>query len=179
MKGNVHSTLLFCEGRTLPVEFEHQLRLVEHGVFELLIERDGLTRADIDAELAEHAAPEVVHVGVEHAHRLAFGRGLLPARHVYGAVGAGRLAEPAGDAAVMVVGVVEHRERPAEAGREHELGAVLGVALRALAREELAHGGPQTRRQRTDGAEEIRDITFESVHDLPVKNASGIRRRPP
>ena len=44
------------------VQRQYQFRAVEYGMLEVLVERDGIVRAGIDAELAEHARTEVVFV---------------------------------------------------------------------------------------------------------------------
>ena len=109
------------------------------GVLEIGREADRAGRAGVDAQVAEHARPQVVLVAHQPFFGLARpGVGDRLGREADGPVGAGRLAQPAGDAPVAPLGVVGHRQRAAETVVHLQRGPVFGILLGDLGREELA-----------------------------------------
>ena len=122
------------------VQRQDQLGAVVNGVLEVLVERDGIVRAGVDAQLAEDARAEVVLILGQYFLLLAvFGRDGL-AGHLDGAIGASHLAQAAGNAVVFVVLVVGHGQCPAETVEHLQFLPVLGILFRHLFREEFTHG---------------------------------------
>ena len=99
------------------VQRQYQFAAVEYGMLEVLVERNGIVRAGIDAKLAEYARTEVVFVLRQYLLFLAVFRFYRLARHLDGVVGASRLAQAAGHAMVFVLLVVGHCQRAAETFR--------------------------------------------------------------
>ena len=129
------------------------------GVLEIGREADRAGRAGVDAQVAEHARPQVVLVTHQPPLRTPrLGIYDVFSRQADRAVGACRLAEPAGDAAVLPLGVVRHREFAAEAVVHLQRRPVLGVLFRHLGREELPPGHLHAREQRPQPVKKSFDI---------------------
>ena len=108
----------------------HQFTARVDGVFERGFELDGLLRAHFHAELAEHAAAEVVAVFYQYFFLFAgFVRDEFGG-DFDGAVRAVHLADAAGDAFVVVVFVVRHYQFTAESVEHFQRGPVFRVLLR-------------------------------------------------
>ena len=44
------------------IQSQDKLRPVKDGVFEVLVERDGVVRTSVDTQLAEHTSSEVIFI---------------------------------------------------------------------------------------------------------------------
>lgn len=108
------------------VQRQYQFAAVEYGMLEVLVERNGIVRAGIDAKLAEYARTEIVFVLRQYLLFLAVFRFYRLARHLDGVVGASRLAQAAGHAMVFVLLVVGHCQRAAETFGEFQRLPVSG-----------------------------------------------------
>ena len=140
-----------------------QLGARVYRVFEIGRETDGPRRAGVDAQMAEHARPQVVLVKHQAAFRLArLGIGDHLGGDTDGFVGTCRLAEAAGDALVLPPGIVGHGQLAAETVEHLERGPVLGVLLGDLLGEELPPGHLHTRQQGSQPVEKSFDI---ATHD--------------
>lgn len=138
----------------------HQLRAVEHCMFEAGIERNRIVRASCDTELAEHARTEVVLVLCQYLLFLAVFSLYHFTRHRDGIVGACHLAQPARYAAMLVLVVMRHGQRTTEAIEHLQCRTVLGILLRHLPAAEDGHGSFHTRQQGADAMHQSAQITI-------------------
>ena len=132
------------------VQRQYQFAAVEYGMLEVLVERNGIVRAGIDAKLAEYARTEVVLVLRQYLLFLAVFRFYRLARHLDGVVGASRLAQAAGHAMVFVLLVVGHCQRAAETFGEFQRLPVFRILFGGLLPPENGHGGFHARQQGSD-----------------------------
>lgn len=121
------------------VQCQNELGTVEHGMLKFLVESDGMVWAGVDAQLAEHARAKVVFILGQNAFFLSVFRGDGLAGHFDGTVGAGHLAQSAGNATVLVPFIVWHDKCTTETVEHFQLPSVLRILFRNLLREELAH----------------------------------------
>ena len=130
------------------IELLQQLLALEHGVLEFVAEADGIVRTSIHAQFAEHARAQVVLIVNQYFSFLAVFAFHHLGSHLDGAVGAGHLAQTAGNAAVLVVLVVRHDQRATVALRDVQGGvAVFRILLRDILAEVYTDGGAHTDQQ--------------------------------
>ena len=142
------------------VEHFDQLRAIEHRIFVALVESDSTMWASTCAEHAEHAATQVVLILHEAFLLLAVGSFVKFAGYFNAAVRALHLAKSATHALMLILLVVGHCERTAEAVEHHVRVAVFGVLLGDFGSEELTHGRFQTSAEAFQAVNHSAYITF-------------------
>ena len=133
-QGKPLSLLFFLNLRTFVVKHSDEFRTVEHRILVALVKGDGIVRTGTRAELAEHARAQVVFILYQAFFLFAVFCFVKLARHFDSAVRTCHLAKAATHAFVLILLVVRHDERTAEAIEHHVRVAVFGVLLRNFRR---------------------------------------------
>ena len=158
------------------VQGQYQLAAREDRVLKLVGELYGVVRAGADAELAEHAASQIVGVGFQHFRLLAFGIGHHLAFHVDGPVGTVHLADAASHAMMVVVGGVDHFQTASVQGRDVQVFfPVFGVTFGGLLAEEDLQRRFHPDQQGLQCLEEIGEISPYAIHCLLFSAFCGWR----
>lgn len=108
----------------------HQFRAGEHGLLEIVAKFQSAVRARRYAELAENAAAQVVDIIVEHAFGIARFVGNFFGDDLYRVVGTVHLADAAGDALMIAVGIVFQRQGGSEPVGDFQGRSVFGIFFR-------------------------------------------------
>ena len=114
------------------VQRHDQFRAVEHSMLKILVERDGIVRAGIHTELAEHARTEVVLVLSNIFFFLAVFRFNHLAGHLDGVVGTSHLAQAASHAPMFIFVIMGHGQRATETVGEFQCRAVFRILFGSL-----------------------------------------------
>ena len=144
-------------------------------------------RTGTGAELAEHAATEVVLIFDEALFLFAISIFVKFAGHLDGAIGAGHLAKSATHTFVFVVFVVWHGQRTTKAVEHFQFSAVFRILLGDFGGEKLTHGRFQTGAEGFQTAEQPLNIVVFVVHEfcdlfdfsLSLHSGRDIRRSGP
>ena len=143
----------------MSVKFHYQFLAVKDCILELVCELYGALGAGVDAELAEHTRAKVVAVFYKNLLALsALLVGYRSGGYAYGAVGAGLLAQPAGDALVVALFILGHTEHCTVPFRDVLCLPVLGVALRNFLGEKLTQCDLESGEQGADGCQDSPDV---------------------
>ena len=132
------------------VQRQYQFAAVEYGMLEVLVERNGIVRAGIDAKLAEYARTEVLFVLRQYLLFLAVFRFYRLARHLDGVVGTSHLAQTASYTPMFIFIIMGHGQRATETVGEFQCRAVFRILFGSLSSAEYGHGCFHTCQQRSD-----------------------------
>ena len=152
------------------IQLFYQFGPGKHGVLECRAELDGMCRAVLHAQLAEHATPEVVLVFHQHFFLFAVFGGHGFRCDADGAVRAVHLAQAAGDALVVAILVVRHDQLAPEAVVYFQGRPVLRVFFRDLFREELPQGHFHPDQQGAQSAEKRCEVCLYATHNSSFRN---------
>lgn len=146
------------------VQRHDQFRAVEHSMLKILVERDGIVRAGIHTELAEHARTEVVFVLNQYLLFLAVFRFNHLAGHLDSVVGTSHLAQTASYTPMFIFIIMGHGQRATETVGEFQCRAVFRILFGSLSSAEYGHGCLHTCQQRSDAVYESADIRVLFFH---------------